>query len=198
MKKRKSQAEIVASLTDEELVRQLYYSQFIFIFIAFISSLFLFPSLQKWLELFSMNGKDIVLYGLVPGVLIVFMNVLSIRILPAEYFDDGGINERIFRNRNIQEIFLIALVVSLSEEILFRGVIHTVFGFVVGSVAFALAHIRYLRKPVLIGSVLVVSFLLGYTYELTGNLAVTMTTHFTIDFLLALYIRFKRGDEVDV
>src|SRR5699024_10988980 len=85
---------------------------------------------------------------------------------------------------------MIALIVSISEELLFRGVIRTVFGYVFASSVFALIHIRYLRQPVLLISIIFVSFYIGYLFEIIGNLLVTMTTHFIVDFLLGVIIGY--------
>src|SRR5690625_1741473 len=112
-------------------------------------------------------------------------------ILPKKYFDDGGINERIFKNQSIFNIFIIALIVAVSEELLFRGLIQTIFGYFIASTLFALVHVRYLRKPVLLISVLLISFYLGYLYEITNNLFVTIFAHFIVDFLLGVIIRYN-------
>ncbi|WP_404453206.1 type II CAAX prenyl endopeptidase Rce1 family protein [Oceanobacillus kapialis] len=50
-----------------------------------------------------------------------------------------------------------------------------------------------MKKPVLFISVLLVSFYIGYLFEQTGNLIVTITAHFIVDFLLGLTIRFYKG-----
>lgn len=86
------------------------------------------------------------------------------------------------------------MLVAIAEELLFRGVIQTTFGYLISSTLFALIHFRYLKKPVLLISVLFVSFYIGYIFILTENLLVTITAHFVVDFTLGLVIRFqKRG-----
>lgn len=130
------------------------------------------------------------IYGAVPALVIVVIDIILIWTVPRKYLDDGGINERIFQKQSISFIFIVALTVAISEELLFRGVIQTVFGYFVASTIFALVHLRYLKKPVLFISVVGISFLMGYLFEITGNLLVTITTHFIVDFLLGLVIRF--------
>src|SRR5690625_262268 len=88
--------------------------------------------------------------------------------------------------------FFISLFVAVFELILFRFVLQTVFGYFIASTIFVLVHVRYLKKPVLFVSVLLLSFYIGYLFEVTGNLFVTMIAHFTIDFLLGLIIRFQK------
>lgn len=186
------QSEIIKLMSDEELKKQLLLSQFIFLFIGFLLSTFLFNNLSEWLIYFNWDINEIVYYGVVPGLIIVLIDVLLMFVFPKRYYDDGGINERVFKNQSIGYIFILSLVVAVSEELLFRGVVQTTFGYVFASVLFALVHFRYLKKPVLLISVLIVSFYIGYMFEITGNLLVTITAHFTVDFLLGLLIRFQK------
>ncbi|MFC3014836.1 CPBP family intramembrane glutamic endopeptidase [Virgibacillus litoralis] len=178
-------------MTDKELSKQIIFSQLLLIVVSLLSSLILFDNMVEWFGLFRFNLFEIAYYGILPGLIIVVTDIILIYIFPRKYYDDGGINDRIFRNRSIIKIFTIALLVAVSEEILFRGVIQTTFGYVIASIIFALIHIRYLKKPVLLLSVLVVSFYIGYIFVLTEILLVTITAHFIVDFLLGVVIRFK-------
>src|SRR5699024_1354366 len=109
----------------------------------------LLDHLAKWLTLFSLNMNVIIYYELIPGIFIVIVVLIIMHTVPKKYYDDGGINLIVFKNRSILSIFMIALIVSISEVLLFRVVIQTDFGYVFASSVFALIHIRYLRKPVL-------------------------------------------------
>lgn len=80
------------------------------------------------------------------------------------------------------------MIVAISEEVLFRGVIQSVFGYIVASTLFALMHYRYFKKIVLFSLLVLLSFLLGFLFELTNSLYVTIVFHFIVDFLLGLYI----------
>lgn len=82
-------------------------------------------------------------------------------------------------------------MIAFSEELLFRGVIQTHFGLFVASTVFALLHVRYLEKLFLFAMVVLLSFFLGYIYELTNSLWVTIFAHFLIDFVLAVDIRLN-------
>ncbi|SEQ24874.1 hypothetical protein SAMN05216232_2026 [Virgibacillus subterraneus] len=186
-----SQSEIIKGMTDKELSKQIFFSQLLLIVVSLLSSLIFFDDMVEWFGLFRFNLYEIAYYGILPGLIIVASDIILIYFFPKKYYDDGGINDRIFRNRSIKKIFAIALLVAVSEEILFRGVIQTTFGYVVASIIFALIHIRYLKKPVLLLSVLIVSFYIGYIFILTENLLVTITAHFIVDFLLGVVIRFK-------
>jgi uncharacterized protein len=194
MKKRMSQAEIIKNLSDKELLLQLYLSQGIILGIAIISGLFLN---KEWFSMIYWDFHQIIVFGLIPALLIVIIDIILMKNLPRKFYDDGGINERIFKGRSALQILSIVFVVAISEELLFRGVIHSSLGYVIGSLSFAFVHVRYLRKPALFISILFVSFLIGYMYEITGNLLVTIVAHFFVDFLLALLIKFGWGDGID-
>ncbi|MBM7552431.1 CPBP family intramembrane glutamic endopeptidase [Thalassobacillus pellis] len=187
------QAELIEKMTDREITFHLMLTQIIIFITAVIGSWWLFDSFwEGWLQQFDLNGKELLVYGVFPGLIVVAADLLLMTLLPEKHYDDGGINSKVFKTRSIPSIIGLVLVVAVSEELLFRGVIHSEFGYAAASILFAVMHIRYLKKIVLLISVLFVSFFIGYMYELTGNLTATILAHFVIDFLLALLIRFKK------
>jgi uncharacterized protein len=189
------QSELLKQITDDELRKSVLYSQILFLLIAFGLSLFLFDDLVVWKSLFHFNLTEVVYFGVLPGIGIVLIDMILMHFLPMDYFDDGGINKRVFSNLSMTKIVLLTLFIAVAEEALFRGVIQTTFGFMFASLLFAGVHVRYLKKPVLLVSVLFVSFLLGFLYEITDNLLVTVMAHFIVDVLSGLLIRFKyRGE----
>ena len=121
---------------------------------------------------------------------VIFLNLLLSNLLPKEYMDDGGINEKLFQKRSVAHIFVIAAVVSFAEELLFRVVLQAQLGLWLTSILFAVIHIRYLQKWVLFTSVLAVGTLIGWLYDFTGSVIGPMLCHFTIDFVLGCYLRF--------
>ncbi|PKR78876.1 CPBP family intramembrane metalloprotease [Halalkalibacillus sediminis] len=189
--KKNRQAKIVEQLTDRQLLLNLYLSQSMFLFVAIIGIWIFFDSFRTFFQLFQWNPSQVFLYGIVPALLIVIVDIVLIKILPKRFFDDGGINERIFSMLSIPHIFLITFIIAVSEELLFRGLIHTEAGYIIASLVFALIHYRYLHKIVLLISVLLLSFLIGYMYEITQNLLVPIVAHFFIDLLLGIYYRLN-------
>lgn len=187
-----NQSELVKQMSHKQLKQSLYMSQIMFLCIGIILSVFLFDHLTNWFDYFKWNTNELFYYGVVPGLIVVAIDVILMIFLPKRFYDDGGINEKLFKNSSIVDVFFISLIVAISEEILFRGVLQTVFGYIIASTIFALVHVRYLKKPVLLVSVLLLSFYIGYLFEITENLFVTMIAHFTIDFLLGLIIRFQK------
>lgn len=187
-----NQNELLKNISDEDLIKSLLLSQGLFLLVSVLSSVFLFEHFFDWFHLFAFNVEQIVYYGLCSGLIIVFIDVVLMKVVPKKHLDDGGINERVFRNRSVFHIFSLTLIISICEELLFRGVIQTTFGYVVACMIFALMHFRYLKKPVLFISVLLLSFYIGIIFEITENLFVTITMHFMIDFLLGLIMRFRK------
>ena len=187
-----NQSELIKQMSSDELKKQLILSQLFFLLLSIMLSFFLFDHFFDWLLLFKWDLNSLLYYGVLPGLVIVAIDILLYLIVPKKWLDDGGINEKVFKGRPVHDVFIIALVVAISEEFLFRGLVQTVFGYVFASVLFAIVHVRYLKKPVLFLSVVLVSFYIGYLFELTGNLFVTITVHFIVDFLLGLAIRLGK------
>src|SRR5690625_5005035 len=190
------QADIVRQLSSNDLKRSVLYTQLLLFTLSIILSLFLFSSMTDWINLFEFNLYDILYYGVLPAFIIILINIILDKFVPKQFLDDGGINEKLFSNQSVYSIFIIAAVVAISEELLFRGVVQTTYGYLFASLLFAAIHIRYLKKPVLLLDVLGTSFYIGYLYELTYNLSVTMTGHLIIERTVGLMSDFtRRGDE---
>ncbi|MCC3358287.1 CPBP family intramembrane glutamic endopeptidase [Bacillus sp. REN16] len=186
---RRSQADIIKHLPDKEIVFHLYITQGILLIVSLVLGFFLFDNWSDFFELWTLKDKNIFVIGSAFALAVVFVDFLLIKWLPEAMYDDGGINERIFQKRSIPHIFILSLLISFAEEILFRGVIQTHFGLLIASSIFAILHVRYLYKWVLLTSVVLLSFLLGYIYELYQNLWITVYAHFWIDFIFAVKLR---------
>lgn len=141
------------------------------------------------------QGVEFVYWGLgLAGTMLVVDFVLS-RFVSEDSMDDGGINEMLFRNRPIWHIFVIALMVSICEELLFRGAIQHAFGPYWTSILFALIHVRYLKHWLPTGWVFLSSYGLGYVYIHTGTIWAPILCHFLIDLISGMLIRFRRKEE---
>lgn len=187
-----NQAELIKRLTNRELKKQLILSQLLFLMMSLLLSMFFFDQLNDWFVLFKFQFKDILFYGALPAIGLVILEMILYVCLPKQVLDDGGINERIFKGQSIRWIALISFIVAVCEEFLFRGMMQVTFGYLFASSIFALVHVRYLKKPILFLLVVMTSFLLGYLFLLTENLLVTIVFHFMVDFLLGMFIRYKK------
>jgi uncharacterized protein len=185
------QGEIIQQLSKKQLTFHLYFTQFLLLTIGCGLGIFLFDTSSDFWDQFQLS-TSIFSVGMTSGLLIVMFDIVMMKVLPAKYYDDGGVNARIFTNRSMGEIALLAFFISVSEEVLFRGVLQFHFGLIVSSIIFALIHFRYWAHWFLIINILLLSFLIGFIYEFTDNLLVTIIMHFVIDFLLGLHMR-KNG-----
>lgn len=189
-----SQKEIISQLTSQQLRVQVWLTQVIIIIFSVILSFFFFDSLKDIQKLVHWNLHDILLLSLLPAIGIILIDLLVMRYLPKEWWDDGGINEKIFKNGSYGEIFFLCLTISIAEEWLFRGVIQSNWGIVIASIIFAFVHIRYLSKILTFIAIVSLSFLFGLLFEWSGqNILVVIILHFLVDFTLALYIRDGRS-----
>ncbi|WP_221565250.1 type II CAAX endopeptidase family protein [Alkalihalobacillus sp. TS-13] len=189
MFKQLNQKELLQSLSKRELYLNLYFTQGIFLLLAVILSFFFNQDIADWLVLFRMEWGAILIWSLPVIILIVLVDVILWKKAPRRLIDDGGINERIFSNITFIHLIVITVVIGICEELLFRGVLQTNIGYVPASLLFALLHIRYIIKPVLLLFATVLSFLLGGIFIITGNLLIPIFIHIAIDFLLGLIIR---------
>ncbi|MDZ5471169.1 CPBP family intramembrane glutamic endopeptidase (plasmid) [Bacillus sp. 31A1R] len=183
--------ELINEISDRELMFHLLATQAILSVVSFVVGIFLFDSYTDFQSLFIWNDIRIIYIGGLVGVLIVLVDIFFMKVLPKSYYDDGGLNEKLFKNKSIIQIAFIAAMVAICEEILFRGVLQTHFGLVITSIIFALVHYRYLFNAFLFINIMALSFLIGFIYMKTENLAVTIFMHFIIDFLLGLKLRYS-------
>jgi len=187
---KKKYFELINGLTDKDLLFHLYMTQIILCVLSFLFG-FIFFDHFSYLDKIILDDMHIFTIGIPAGIIIVMIDILLMKCLPSSLYDDGGLNERIFKNRNLFHIMIIALFVAFSEEMLFRGIIQTKVGLIFASIIFAIIHYRYLFNWFLFVNIVLLSFFIGVIFEWSDNLAVTIVMHFVIDFLLGVYIKFK-------
>ncbi|WP_052947686.1 CPBP family intramembrane glutamic endopeptidase [Aneurinibacillus tyrosinisolvens] len=129
------------------------------------------------------------LYGGAAAIVIIMVEVLLIVLLPKNTFDDGGLNELLFRELSFWQIGIVALIVAFSEELLFRAVVQPGIGLWWTSLLFAAIHVRYLRKWVMFFTVFLISLLFGWLFSRTGSIWTIIWAHFLVDFLLGCFLR---------
>lgn len=185
------QSELIKQLSDKELILNVYFTQLLLIVVSFILSYFLFDTMTDLFGLFDWFDHRIIFIGGSAGLLVVIIDVFMMTYLPKRLFDDGGINERLFKSISTPHIFILTAVIAICEEILFRGVIQTHFGLIVASIVFVLVHIRYLNNLFLFINIVTLSFLIGVIFLVTGNLFITIFMHFIIDLILGLIIKHQ-------
>lgn len=137
-------------------------------------------------------GFSVATYGILFAAAVLAADWVLARFIPEEWADDGGINEKLFKNRSLPHIALICLVVAVCEELLFRGAVQHFIGPYWTSVLFAAIHVRYLRSGLMTLLVFAISYGLGWIYLQTGTLFTPIIAHFIVDFVLG-YIIARRG-----
>ncbi|WP_027093684.1 type II CAAX endopeptidase family protein [Cohnella thermotolerans] len=180
-------------LDDRLLLINLYLTQLITFIIGLL-----------WVILQGRNAISLLKWPANPGflafaaglaVLVVALDIAVSRWMPEEAMDDGGVNERIFLTRPIWHIVLICLVVSVCEELLFRGAVQHAIGPYWTSIVFAAIHVRYLRHWIPTGMVFGISYALGWIYLHTGTLWAPIVAHFLVDLIMGLIIRLRRESQ---
>jgi len=185
-----NKSHIIQQMTSRELKNQVWLTQVIWFILNSLLLVFL-VDVDHLIKSLHWNLYEIIVYGVIVGLFISIMNILLIHIFPKRMWDDGGINEKVFREGSRLEIILLCFIVAIMEEILFRGIIQAIFGYWIASIVFAVVHFRYLKKPLLLLSIVFLSFGIGYVFMYTSNLLVVIILHFVLNVTLALRIRHK-------
>lgn len=192
----------IKNLDSKVLLYNLYITQGILLLLGFAGAYFFYirPG-EGWGAFFSLPLPPTGLwYGVAGGVIIVLAEVLLTLFVPQDDFDDGGINEKIFRDLPIFQIALVTFVVGFTEELLFRGVMQGYLGIWLTSGIFTLVHIRYLKKWMMILTVFFISLVFGWLYQMTSSIWTPILAHFLVDFTLAVFIRlgwFQSEDSIE-
>lgn len=183
----------VDQLSDRMLLVNLYMTQALTLIIGIVV---VFLQGRNVIRLFEWPGSErFLLWGAGLAALLMAVNLALSKFVSEEATDDGGVNERMFRNRPVWHIALLAFLISVCEELLFRGAVQHAFGAYWTSILFAAIHVRYLRHWVPTGLVFAVSYGLGWSMTHTGTIWTPIVAHFLIDFVMGCIIRFRREKE---
>jgi membrane protease YdiL (CAAX protease family) len=192
LRKKESYERLIDEMSHRELLFHLFATQIILLTISAVLGIILFDSKAEFFSLFIWNDPAILYIGGLAGGALVLADLALMKRLPPAYYDDGGLNQKIFGNASLFQIAMIAGIVAFSEEVLFRGILQTNFGLIVSSAIFALVHYRYLFNWFLFLNITLLSFFIGILFWWTENLLVTIFMHFIIDFLLGWYMKHKQ------
>lgn len=178
-------------LSSKVLLLNLFLTQGIMLLIGFLAAYFFFIRNGKGWEAFFSSPLPLsqLWFGVASAGFVIGVEILFTFLLPEEEFDDGGINEKLFRGLNIPSIALVTFFIAFTEELLFRGVIQGFIGLWLTAGIFTVVHVRYLKKWAMVLLVYLISVLFGWLYQYTGSLWTPILAHFLIDFTLAVFIR---------
>ncbi|WP_059054513.1 CPBP family intramembrane glutamic endopeptidase [Paenibacillus senegalimassiliensis] len=179
-----------SQLNDRMLLINLYLTQGLTLFIGLIILFFQKRnpvSLLNWPE-----NVNFLYWGVGLAIIMFVADMVLSHFGTEDSMDDGGINEMLFRGRPIWHIVVIAAIVAVCEELLFRGAIQHGIGPYWTSILFAVIHVRYLKHWLPTAWVFASSYGLGFIYIHTGTLWAPILCHFLIDLVSGLVIKFRR------
>lgn len=187
----------IEDMSPREIRLNLYITQAIVICVGILLAYTLFPSMDTFWGLWYWDFSSVFFIGGGVACIIVLLDYIAMHFFPESWFDDGGINDRMFQGMSVLQVLAVTLLIGTAEEFLFRGVIQTYFGLIFASVVFAVLHIRYITKPFLFCFVLLISIVFGFVFQNTGNLLITVFAHFLVDFIMGLQLRNQMTDGGD-
>ncbi|MFD0670458.1 CPBP family intramembrane glutamic endopeptidase [Cohnella sp. GCM10027633] len=192
LRKIKFRKVTVDQLSDKMLLVNLYMTQALTVIIGIIVLLL---QGRNIINLFALPRTwEFALWGGGLAGAVMLANLAMAKFVPEEAADDGGVNERMFKGRPIWHIAVLALIISVCEELLFRGALQHMFGAYWTSILFAAIHVRYLRHWIPTGLVFLISYGLGWTMTHTGTIWTPILAHFLIDFVMGCIIRLRRDE----
>ncbi len=179
----------IQELSERTLLINLYFTQGLILLIAVILIWWLDITMDILFTAHDGAGVTIITYGILFAALVLLSDYILARWIPKHISDDGGMNKKIFANRPLWHLITICLVVSICEELLFRGTIQNGIGVYWTSIVFTVIHVRYLQHWLMTLLVFGISYGLGWIYIQTGTLLTPIIAHFMIDFVLGYYLR---------
>lgn len=94
---KKNKLLLIEELTHQDIMKSLYWTQCLLLAFTGIGIWLLFDSFSSYFQLFDWSDRRLV-WGIVGGLTVVLIDFCFMKWLPHQYFDDGGINEKIFSN----------------------------------------------------------------------------------------------------
>ena len=136
-----------------------------------------------------------VLLGTLTAVFTVSLGLLAYRLLPVLREIAAELAPRLVDYADRSSLVLVAVFSGVGEETFFRGALQQEFGLVVASLVFGLVHVgpdrRYL---VWTAWAVLVGFLFGALYEVTGGLLAPILAHSAHNAVtLLLWRRSRKG-----
>jgi uncharacterized protein len=145
---------------------------------------------EPWLELTARMSHT---YSLLLGVSFGLLIVLSTRLVVPRFGWARRLHSElrpIARSISVTGIAVLAVLSSLGEELLFRGLLQPWLGVIVQSLVFGIVHqIRGPSRWVWVTWATGVGLILGVIFELTGSLLGPLAAHALVNGLNLLYLQ---------
>ncbi|EUJ24498.1 abortive infection protein [Listeria grandensis FSL F6-0971] len=105
-------------------------------------------------------------------------------------------NLLIFKDRRPLDILGLCILIGITEEFIFRGIIQFYFGFWASVILFVLVHFRYLNKVYLLFNVTITSIIIAGLFQFSNqNLMAVIIFHILFNFIGALDMKMRYQDE---
>lgn len=112
----------IEDMSPKEIRLNLYITQFIIIGIGCLLAYILFRDIKSVYSLWKWEPVSILIIGGLLAIGIVLLDYVAMRVFPESWFDDGGINDRMFQGMSVMHLLVITFIIGFAEEFLFRGV----------------------------------------------------------------------------
>jgi uncharacterized protein len=185
------EVEDTQKITLKELIPSFWLSQTLLLILGlFLLWLFYLRKGFSLVTFFSTNNLiEIGFTGTLFAVLGIGLQWWAWKVFTLNAFDDGGIN-RLLLTLPICVLIPMFAFGAFSEELLVRGVLQNSIvsfagplgGVFLTSLLFTAMHFRYLKKPVLMSGVFILSLILCSLYSLTETLWASIWAHFIYNF----------------
>ncbi|MEW6065241.1 MAG: type II CAAX endopeptidase family protein [Bacillota bacterium] len=177
------------NMQDKRLLLKAAFLSQVVILLTGLAALWFFYVRQgtRWESIFRLDNAGLVLgCGTLLAAGLVIMQILLVIFVPHDKLLDDGTN-KIFYTFSYPTLALLMSFGAFAEELLFRAAMQPGFGIVLTSVLFAVIHVRYLKKWILLLGTFVMSLALGWLYETTQNIWAPVWAHFLVNFVMICF-----------
>jgi len=178
------------NISDKVVVVNLYITQSLLLFIGM--TILLFQS-QNLLDMLKVADSRLFVWSLLFSGIAVLANLAFTPFVPKQLQEADAMNILLAKRVPLWHLMIICLVVGFVEELLFRGVIQYAIGIYWTSIVFTIIHVHYLRHWILTGMVFLLSYSLGWLYDHTGSLMVSVVAHALYDLIMLCIVRYDIG-----
>lgn len=170
------------------ILKAAYLSQLV-ILLCGLAALWFFYVRQgtDWQTIYKLDNLWVVFgYGTLTAAGLVFLQILLVTFVPHRFLLDDGTN-RVLYSFSYFHIILLMSLGAFAEETLFRAAIQPIWGIFLTSSLFALIHIRYVKKWVLLLGTVVMSIVLGWLYDKTQVIWTPIWAHFLVNVTMICF-----------
>lgn len=149
----------------------------------------------SWPQLLALGDvRQVLGLGTILGVLAMAMQTGIAVFLPERLWADDGTNIS-FTQLSYAHILPLMALTAIGEELFFRAAIQSLLlrwvpsvavGLAAAAAVFAVAHVRYVTRPVLLAGTWGIGLLLGWGYWFTGNIWTAIWAHFLINVTMTV------------